>query len=111
MAQNTSSSSIIVTWNDVPAEHQNGNITGYKIYIKKAEIQEEGWEIEETSQKTLSKSRLDLWTLYDIKISAKTSVGEGVQSNAVTVRTDEDGEYCFQLEVPASIGIALVTNF
>ena len=71
MAQNTSSSSIIVTWNNVPAEHQNVNITGYKIYIKKAEIQEEGWEIEKNSQKTLSKSRLDLWTIYSVKNSAK----------------------------------------
>ena len=93
-AQNTSSSSIIVTWNDVPAEHQNGNITGYKVYIRNIGS-EGGWESEETSQKTFSKSGLDLWTFYDIKISAKTSVGEGVQSNAVTVRTDEDGECCY----------------
>ena len=91
-AQNTSSSSIIVTWDDVLEEHRNGIIIGYKVYIKKVGS-EGGWQTEEMSQKTFSKSGLDLWAFYDIKISAKTSVGEGTQSSIVRVRTDEDGEY------------------
>ena len=62
------------------------------MYIKKVGS-EGGWESEEKSQKTFSKPGLDLWAFYDIKISAKTSVGEGPQSNVVRVRTDEDGEY------------------
>ena len=88
---NSSSSSILVTWNDVPTEHQNGIITGYRVYIRKSRSSG-AWSGEDTSNKQWSKSGLDLWTFYDIKISAKTSVGEGVQSVAVTVRTDEDGK-------------------
>ena len=91
-AQNTSSSSIIVTWDGVLQEHRNGNITGYKVYIKKVGS-EGGWESEETKQKIFAKSELDLWSFYYIKISAKTSVGEGPQSNVVRVRTAEDGEF------------------
>ena len=86
-----SSSRIVVAWGDVPAEHQNGIITGYRVYIKKNESSEM-WSQEDTNSKQWSKSGLDFWTFYDIKISAKTSVGEGVQSAVVSVRTDEDGK-------------------
>ena len=89
--QNTSSSSITVTWDDVPFDHRNGIITGYKVYIKKVGSNGvENWDSEDISQKTFSKTELDLWTFYDIKISAKTSVGEGEKSDAIRVRTDED---------------------
>ena len=93
-ATNTSSSSISISWDDVPAEHQNGIITGYKVYIRK-EGSSGTWYKEDTSSKQLSKSGLDLWTTYDVKISAKTSIGEGVKSTIVKVRTDEDGKRQF----------------
>ena len=88
---NSSSSSIVVTWSDVPTEHQNGIITGYRVYIKK-HGSGGGKSQEDTDSKRWSKAGLDFWTLYDIKISAKTSVGEGVKSVAVSVRTGEDGK-------------------
>ena len=78
-------------WDDVPVEDQNGIITGYRVYLKKVGSPGE-WMVEDRNEKTYSKSGLDLWTLYDVKISAKTSVGEGTLSEAVRVRTDEDGE-------------------
>ena len=84
--QNTSSSSITVTWDDVPFDHKNGIIIGYEVYINGSG----NWYSEETSEQTFSKAGLDLWTFYDIKVSAKTSVGEGVRSDAIRVRTDED---------------------
>ena len=90
-AKNTGSSSIFITWDDVPAEDQNGIITGYKVYIRK-EGSSGTWHVDQTSSKQLSKSGLDLWTIYDIKISAKTSVGEGVKSSIVKLRTDEGGK-------------------
>lgn len=45
----------------------------------------------DVTSKSFSKTGLDLWTFYDVKVSAKTSVGEGSQSDVVRVRTDEDG--------------------
>ena len=96
-AMNTSSSSISVTWDDVPIDHQNGIITGYRVYIRK-EGSSGAWSVDDTSSKQWSKSGLDLWTIYDIKISAKTSVGEGPKSSIVKVRTDEDGKtHCLDL--------------
>ena len=91
IAMKNSSSSIVVTWDDVPADHQNGIITGYRVYIRR-NGSDGDWSQEDTSNKRWSKSGLDLWTFYDIKISGKTSVGEGVQGAAVSVRTDEDGK-------------------
>eukprot|EP00795_Rhopilema_esculentum_P002629 gene2630-826_t len=88
-AQNTSSSSIQVSWDNVPSDHKNGIITGYKVYIKKA-IGDHPWTSYEVTGKSFTKSGLDLWTFYDVRVSAKTSVGEGTISNATRVRTDED---------------------
>ena len=82
----------MVTWDDVPPEHQNGIITEYRVYIRK-NGSSGGWSGEDTSKKQWSKSGLDLWAYYDIKIAAKTSVGEGTKSTAVSVRTDEDSKY------------------
>ena len=90
-AIDSSSSSIFVTWDDVPAEHQNGIITGYTVYIRK-HGSNGGWSHEEINGKNWRKSGLDLWTIYDIMIAAKTSVGEGVKSVVVSVRTGEDGK-------------------
>ena len=87
--RNTSSSSIEVTWDDVPSDHQNGIITGYKVYIKKA-MGESSWTVHELTGKAFTKSGLDLWTFYDVKVSAKTSVGEGTISDVTRARTDED---------------------
>ena len=96
MAQNTSSSSIIVSWDDVPIEHQNGIITGYKVYLRK-DGNSGQWATEDTSSKQWSKSGLELWIFYDIKISAKTSIGEGSVSAVVKVRTDEDSRGHFNI--------------
>ncbi|XP_065064517.1 neogenin-like [Rhopilema esculentum] len=100
-ARNTSSSSIQVSWNDVPSDHQNGIITGYKVYIKKA-IGNNPWTSYEVTGKSFTKSGLDFWTFYDVKVSAKTSVGEGTISNVTKARTDEDTP----TGGPASIHIA-----
>ena len=90
-AKNTSSSSISVIWDDVPVEDQNGIITGYRVYLKKVGSPGE-WMVEDRNEKTYSKSGLALWAFYHVKISAKTSVGEGTPSAPFRVRTDEDGE-------------------
>ena len=93
-AQNSSSSTVFVTWDDVPLDHQNGIITGYRVYIRKQESVGE-WLADDTSIKQWSKSGLEFWTLYNITVSAKTSAGEGVQSAIVEVRTDEDGKMLY----------------
>lgn len=87
IAQNTSSSSISVTWDDILKEDQNGIITGYKVYLRK---RGGSWTVSTVPTKSYVKSSLDLWAFYEIKVSGKTSIGEGVKSAVVEVRTDED---------------------
>ena len=90
IAQNTSSSSISVTWDDILKEDQNGIVTGYKVYIRK--LGSSSWAVSTVTSKSYQKSGLDLWAFYEIKVSGKTSIGEGVKSAVVQVRTDEDRE-------------------
>ena len=80
-----------MTWDDVPSDHQNGIVTGYKVYIKKT-TGDNPWTSYEVTGKSFTKSGLDLWTFYDVKVSAKTSAGEGSISSSTRVRTDEDSE-------------------
>ena len=83
-----------MTWDDIPVEHQNGIILGYKLYLRKASTVEE-WLIHEIDSKSFSKTGLEFWTIYDVKVSGRTSVGEGNSSEVIKVRTDEDGKHTF----------------
>lgn len=98
MAQNTSSSSIFVSWDDVPYWHQNGIITEYMVYWKKAD-DSSAWSKKATSSKSLAVDRLELWEFYDIKLSAFTSQGEGPASVPIRVRTDEDSKYFYPISL------------
>lgn len=86
---NTSSTSINVTWNEVPKDKQHGDITRYTVMynkttnvINKSEITEKFFELKV----------LDKYTIYDIKVLAATSVGDGPASDPIKVQTDEDSE-------------------
>lgn len=86
---NTSSTSINVTWNEVPKDKQHGDITRYTVMynkttnvINKSEVTEKFFELKV----------LDKYTIYDIKVLAATSVGDGPASDPIKVQTDEDSE-------------------
>ena len=91
-AWNTSSTSVHMTWNEIPFDHQNGIILGYRIYIRKGGSIG-GWFVADTSEKYFTKAGLELWTMYDVKVSGRTSVGEGNLSEVFRVRTDQDGKH------------------
>ena len=90
-ATNTSSFSILISWQNVPYWDQNGIITQYKVYIRK-NGDAGPWDTGTTVNKYFAKTGLDLWEIYDVKVSASTSIGEGPESAALTVRTDEDSK-------------------
>eukprot|EP00794_Sanderia_malayensis_P019880 gene19880-21821_t len=85
------SRSLSIQWLDVVAEHRNGIITKYKLYYKQSYVSS-SWTtvIINAPGKSYTITGLNLWTYYDIKVSAFTSVGEGVKSTYIRVRTDED---------------------
>ena len=95
--RNTSSTSILVQWGDVPAADQNGIIQRYTVtYIAlpggtpKAEL-----VIAPTTETTLA--GLNEYTNYSITVFASTVKGDGNDSEPITVITDEDSKLLFRI--------------
>nr|XP_015838694.1 PREDICTED: protein sidekick isoform X2 [Tribolium castaneum] len=91
-ANATSSTTIVVKWGDVPKEHQNGLIEGYKVYYaaeSKSPVQYK--LIASNSTFTTTLTELRKFVVYRIQVLAYTRLGDGEPSKpAVSVRTFED---------------------
>ena len=94
--RNTSSTSILVQWGDVPAADQNGIILSYTVTYKalpggtpKTKV-----VIAPTTEVTLTD--LNEFTNYSITVFASTVKGAGNDSEPIIVVTDEDSKlkYC-----------------
>ena len=90
---NTSSTSILVQWGEVPAADQNGIILSYTVTYKALP---NGIELTNnvtapTTEATLT--NLNEYTNYSITVFAWTAKGAGNVSAAIIVITDEDSEY------------------
>ena len=101
-----SSSNIILTWERPSPEEENGLLVCYHVIIIETQIHytDDGSEI--TGLQTylnmtfnVSEGRSQLIDMlhpyynYTVRIAAATGPGIGPFSNAITVRTDMDGEY------------------
>lgn len=91
-ANATSSTTIVVKWGDVPKEHQNGQIEGYKVYYgadTRSLIQYK--LISSNSTFTTTLTELRKFVLYHIQVLAYTRLGDGVPSTPpVRVQTFDD---------------------
>ena len=87
----SSSTSIVVQWNEVPQEHRNGKIQGYKVLYSDADGPE---RVEKVDASTLltSLTGLKKSTTYTIKVLAFTSVGDGPSSLEISETTAEDSK-------------------
>ena len=91
--QNSSSTSILVEWDEVPADQQNGIITGYTItYHSQTEndsgnVQVNGSQVRETDLKNLKE-----YVNYTITVFASTVKGDGPASDPIVVITDQDSK-------------------
>ena len=83
-----------MTWNEIPFEHRNGIIIGYRLYIRGVGSLGK-WSIHDVIEQYFSQTGLYIWTSYQVKVSGKTSVGEGASSEIANVTTDEDGKHTF----------------
>lgn len=94
-ANATSSTTIVIKWGDVPKEHQNGQIEGFKVYygadprvLKLFKL------IPSNSTFTTTLTELRKFVLYHIQVLAYTRLGDGVPSTPpVRVQTFEDGMF------------------
>lgn len=86
---NTSSTSILVTWDEVPANEQRGNIRYYIVTYKETM---EGAEISkrvDSPTRSVELTGLKRYAKYSIQVSAATVKGEGPVSVPITVSTKQ----------------------
>ncbi len=89
---NSSSTSIFVTWDDVPAADQNGIILTYTItYESLTENHNENVTVNYPARQT-NLTGLREYVNYSITVFASTVKGNGPASNPIVVITDQDGK-------------------
>ena len=92
-AQNTSSTSILVEWGEVPEDKRHGRIWYYIVTWKRVQ----GADPKKIRKVNGLELRFELTSLtkyaeYSIQVSAVTIIGEGPPSIAIVTRTDEDSK-------------------
>ena len=89
--QNTSSTSISVSWEDVQADLRNGIITGYNITYQSLTENDNGFVKAGPSNRQANLTGLKEFVKYNISVVAFTVKGDGPPSVTV-VRTDQDSK-------------------
>ena len=91
-----SSTTIRVTWEEVPAIDRNGEITEYEVQYEPLETF--GGQIAtstvNTSMLSINLTELQEFVDYNISVRAYTSAGPGPYSDPVTEMTDTDCKLC-----------------
>ena len=100
---NTSSTSILVEWDDVPAFDQNGIITNYTITYRSLTEGHNGSAIAGPYDRQKELTGLREYVDYDITVLASTSKGDGPQSSPILVSTNQDGKYCSWTTSPVHV--------
>jgi len=90
--QNSSSTSILVMWNEVPADQQNGIITGYTITYHSQTENDNGSVQVNGSVRQTELTNLKEYVNYNITVFASTVKGDGPPSDPIVVRTDQDSK-------------------
>ena len=81
-----------MNWGEVPFADQLGIIRGYRVLLWRTNQSEQILENVTVASRNVSFMGLEKYTNYSIQVSAFTIKGEGTQSEAIVVITDEDGE-------------------
>ena len=85
----------MVSWSEIPQEHIHGILHGYVVLYRALNQSLDTYTDEEIAPNMRSVELTKLWkyTEYGIRVLGFTSVGWGVISREVVVRTDEDSKY------------------
>ena len=89
--QNTSSTSILVSWEEVQAELRNGIITGYNITYQSLTENDNGFLQASANDHLANLTGLKEFVEYNISVVAFTVKGDGLPS-VIVVRTDQDSK-------------------
>ncbi|XP_059483764.1 cell adhesion molecule Dscam2 [Neocloeon triangulifer] len=90
--QKSTSQSIDVTWEPPPMEGRNGIVQGYKVTHQAVDewFDGEGAETKVTSSLKTALQSLSKFTNYSVSVLAFTAGGDGVRSDPLLCRTEED---------------------
>ena len=93
---NVTSTTIRVTWDEVPAIERNGIITEYEV-----EYNQSTFDINTTQTVTVTSTMAELTGLHEyvdyfIRVRACTRVGAGPYTADMNTTTAEDGRYTFE---------------
>ena len=91
-AFNTSSTSINLTWSEVPLEHINGEMKGYVVRYKELNESYSNSKNINISNCSIVLQNLKIYTAYEISVAAASGAGAGKWSVPVIVVTDLDGK-------------------
>ena len=111
--QNTSSTSISVSWEAVQAELQNGIITGYTIKYQSLTENDNRVVQAGPDDRQANLTGLKEFVVYNISVTAFTVKGGG-PPNFTVVRTDQDSKSyntCFSLLLLQSVAAFLFLFF
>lgn len=92
-AYNTSSTSLQVTWGEVPEGFVHGILQGYRVFYKRTGDKNDSYVNSTTgpNERKLHITGLEKFTAYSLKVLAFTRKGDGAASVNMSVLTDEDG--------------------
>ena len=92
-AVNKTSTSILVTWDEVPNDRRHGLILNYEVgWTSTASYVTNSKEVQASTQ-YLEITGLEQNTNYTITVMASTSKGYGPASEPIFVATDQDSKY------------------
>uniref|UniRef100_A0A803TSK1 Sidekick cell adhesion molecule 2 n=1 Tax=Anolis carolinensis TaxID=28377 RepID=A0A803TSK1_ANOCA len=89
----TTSTSMLVRWNDIPEGDRNGLVLGYKVMYKEkdSDARAQFWLVEGNASRSAQLIGLGKYVLYEIRVLAFTRIGDGVPSNPpILERTLDD---------------------
>ena len=92
-ANATSSTTIVVRWNEVEVADRNGVIEGYKVYFGALNVPFQYKKVANNATFTTTLTELRKFTEYSIQVLAYTRIGDGSLSlPPIVIQTMEDGK-------------------
>ena len=82
-------------WEEVPADQQNSNITGYTITYQSQTENDNGNVQVNGSVRQTELTNLKEYVNYNITVFASTAIGDGPPSNTIFITTDQDSKLFF----------------
>ena len=79
-------------WDEVPADQQNGIITGYTITYQSQTENDNGIFVAGPDDRQKNLTNLKEYVIYNITVFASTVKGDGPAIAPIVVRTDQDSK-------------------